>query len=153
MVLSAQLLETATGRPVVGQPIVFQLGGPGGQSVTATTGADGGAATTLLPALTPGAASLSLTFAGGGGYAGSAAALLLPILRDETAILYIGKAGFAAGGPATGTARLTDGEKGTPIAGRQVTFTFGATTATGITATECAGWKLRLLCWPLPASC
>ena len=55
MTLSARLTEAATGRPVAGQTITFSLGT---QTVTALTGADGTATTTLTPTGTP-ARSLS----------------------------------------------------------------------------------------------
>jgi RHS repeat-associated protein len=133
MVLSARLLETATGRPVPGQPVAFSLGG---QTGTAITGADGTATLTLTPTMAPGAVSLTLSFAGGGGFASSSASLLLPIVRDETVLTYTGKSALATGQAQTVTARLTDGEDGTPIPGKTVTFTFGSTTASATTRAD-----------------
>jgi RHS repeat-associated protein len=133
MLLSARLLETATGRPVAGQTVAFNFGN---QTASAVTGADGTATTTLTPTGTPGTVSLSLSFAGGGGFAGSSASLLLPLLRDETALTYTGKPALATGQTQTVTARLTDGEDGAPIPGATVTFTIGTVTATAITGAD-----------------
>ncbi|MEA2695148.1 MAG: type secretion system secreted protein VgrG, partial [Acidobacteriota bacterium] len=136
MLLSARLLESATGRPVTGQTVTFDVGGSGNQTVSAVTGADGTATTTLAPAVLPGTVSLTLTFAGGGGFAGSSASLLLPVLRDDTALVYTGKPALANGQAQTVTARLTDGEDGTPIPGEPVSFTFGSATVTATTGAD-----------------
>jgi hypothetical protein len=133
MTLSARLTETATGRPVAGQTITFSLGA---QTVTALIGAYGMATTTLTPAGAPGAVALTLTFAGGGGFAGSTASLLLPLLRDETVLTYTGKPALASGQTQTVTARLTDGADGTPLPGEPVTFTFGTVIATATTGAD-----------------
>jgi len=132
MALSARLLESGTGRPVPGQAVAFNLGG---QTATAVTGADGTATVTLTPTVPPGAVSLTLTFAGGGVFAPSAASLLLPILRDETALAYAGKP-LAMGQAQPVTARLTDGEEGEPIPGRTLTFTFGSVSVAATTGAD-----------------
>jgi RHS repeat-associated protein len=136
MLLSARLLESATGRPVTGQTVTFDVGGSGNQTVSAVTGADGTATTTRAPAVLPGTVSLTLTFAGGGGFAGSSASLLLPVLRDDTALVYTGKPALANGQAQTVTARLTDGEDGTPIPGEPLSFTFGSATVTATTGAD-----------------
>jgi hypothetical protein len=94
MTLSARLSEAATGRPMAGQTITFSVGS---QTVSSLTEADGSATTTLTPTGTPSAISLSLTFAGGGGFTGSSASLLLPLLSDETVLTYTGKPALASG--------------------------------------------------------
>jgi RHS repeat-associated protein len=132
MTLSARLTEAATGHPVAGQTITFSLGT---QTVTARTAADGTATTTLTPTGTPGTLALTLSFAGGGGFAGSSAALLLPLLPDETVLTYTGKAALASGQTQPVTARLTDGD-GTPLSGEPVTFTFNTVTATATTGAD-----------------
>jgi RHS repeat-associated protein len=132
MTLSARLTEAATGRPVTGQTITFSLGT---QTVTALTGADGTATTTFTPTGDSGALPLTLSFAGGGGYAGTSAALLLPLLPDETVLTYTGKAALASGQTQPVTARLTDGD-GTPLPNEPLTFTFGTGTATATTGAD-----------------
>jgi len=132
MALSARLLESGTGRPVPSQAVAFNLGG---QTATAVTGADGTATVTLPPTVPPGAVSLTLTFAGGGGFASSAASLLLPILRDETVLTYTGQP-LAIGQAQPVTAHLTDGEEGAPIPGRTVTFTFGSVSVAATTGAD-----------------
>src|SRR5260370_34413492 len=68
--------------------ILFTLGS---QTLIGVTDATGVAVVSLTPTMTPGAVPLSIAFAGGAGYSGSAAAVLLAIHRDDTALVYTGR--------------------------------------------------------------
>jgi RHS repeat-associated protein len=130
--LSALLTESATGQPIAGQILTFNLGG---QTATATTGGDGVATAALTPA-GPGAFPLTVTFAGGGPYTGSAVSLLIAVPRSATVLTYTGSFAVADGQAQTVSARLTDAASGAPLPGRTVTFTFGSLSASGITGAD-----------------
>jgi RHS repeat-associated protein len=130
LILQARLTESATGRPIAGQPVTFDLGG---QTLTGTTDAQGIATVSLTPTGTPGAPPLAVTYAGAGPYTGSSASLLFALRRDETKLVYTGKPVIADGNAQPVSARLTDPDGGAPLAGKTVTFTLGAVTASAVT--------------------
>jgi RHS repeat-associated protein len=132
LALSARLTESTTGQPIAGQTLTFNLGG---QTATATTGGDGVATAALTPS-GPGAYPLTVTFAGGGPYTGSALSLLIAVPRSATVLTYTGSFAVANGQAQTVSARLTDAVSGAPLPGRTVTFTFGSLTASGITGAD-----------------
>jgi RHS repeat-associated protein len=142
LTLAARLTAATTGQPLAGQTLSFTFGT---QTLTGVTDATGTATVTLTPTMTPGAVPLSIVFAGGVGYGGAAASVLVAIHRDDTALVYTGPAGVATGQPQNVTAALTDGQSHAPLAGKTVTFTFGAVTASGTTdATGTAAATLTL---------
>jgi hypothetical protein len=142
LTLSARLTEATTGHPIAGQTLAFTLGS---QTVTGVTDGTGTATVAVTPTLNPGAVPLSIVFAGGVGYGGSAASVLLAIHRDDTAIVYTGPPAIANGQPQPVSAVLTDAQSHAPLAGKTVTFTFGSVTASGTTdATGTATASLTL---------
>jgi RHS repeat-associated protein len=142
LTLAAQLTAATTGQPLAGQTLSFTFGA---QTLTGVTDATGTATVTVTPTMNPGAVPLSIVFAGGVGYGGSAASVLVAIHRDDTAIVYTGSIGVATGQPQTVTAVLTDAESHAPLAGKTVTFSFGSVTASGTTdATGTAAATLTL---------
>jgi RHS repeat-associated protein len=130
LALSARLTLATTGQPLAGQTLSFTLGS---QTLTAVTGASGTAAVTVTPTQTPGTVSLGIAFAGAAGYGGSAAAVLLAIHRDDTALVYTGQKAVANGQPQLVAAILTDAQSHAPLAGKTVTFTLGAVSASATT--------------------
>jgi Bacterial Ig-like domain (group 1) len=146
LTLSARLTAATTGQPLAGQTLSFTFGT---QTLTGVTDATGTATVSLTPTMNPGAVPLSIVFAGSIGYGGAAASVLVAIHRDDTALVYTGPAGVATGQPQSVTAVLTDAQSHAPLAGKTVTFTFGAVTASGTTdATGTAAATLAM-----PASC
>jgi len=143
--LRARLTDSATGRALGGQPVTFNFGG---QILAGTTDANGVATVNLTPTGVPGAISVVITFAGAGPYTGSSASLLFALRRDETALVYTGKPVVADGIAQPVSARLTDPESGAPLAGKTITFTLGAATASA--ATDANGVATTTL--TLPAS-
>jgi RHS repeat-associated protein len=140
--LSARLTAATTGAALAGQALSFTLGS---QTVTGVTDGTGTASVTLSPSATPGTVPLSIAFAGSVGYSGSAAAVLLAVHRDETALVYTGPAAVANGQPQTVTALLTDPQGGASLAGKTVTFTFGSVSVSATTdATGTATASLTL---------
>jgi YD repeat-containing protein len=130
LALSARLTAATTGQPLAGQTLTFALGS---QTVTAVTDASGTATVSVTPALTPGAVPLAITFAGGVGYGGAAASVLLAIHRDDSALVYTGPKAVASGQPQPVSALLTDPQTQAPLAGKTVTFTFGAVSVSATT--------------------
>jgi RHS repeat-associated protein len=145
MTLSARLTAAATGQPLAGQTLAFALGT---QTLTGVTDPTGTATVSLTPAVTPGAVPLSIAFAGAVGYGGSAASVLLAIHRDDTALVYTGQKAVANGQPQLVSAVLTDPQSRAPLAGKTVTFAFGAVSAAA--TTDAAGTAAATL--TLPAS-
>jgi RHS repeat-associated protein len=134
LALSARLTENATGQPIAGQTVTFNLGG---QTATATTDA-GGVATAALTPSGPGTFPLTITFAGGGPYTGSAASLLIAVPQNATVLTYTGGFAVANGQAQTVSARLTDAASGAALSGRTITFTFtfGSLTASAVTGAD-----------------
>jgi RHS repeat-associated protein len=130
LTLAARLSAATTGQPLAGQTLTFTLGT---QTLTGVTDASGVATVSVTPAQAPGAVPLSITFAGGVGYAGSAASVLVAIHRDDTAIVYTGQKAIANGQPQPVSAVLTDPQTGAPLAGKTVSFTFGAVSVSATT--------------------
>ena len=130
MTLAARLTDAASGAPVSGKTLSFNFGG---QTFTASTDGNGTARVTVTPAMTPGAVALSVSFAASGSYTGSSVSLFVNVVRDESAIRYVGKTAVADGMTQTLTALLTDPDGGAPLTGRLVTFTIGALTAVATT--------------------
>jgi hypothetical protein len=128
--LSATLLGDL-GSGVASQTVTLTLGG---ETCTATTGADGKGSCTV-PAIT-GTASATLdgSFAGSanGDYLASSAATKTVQLVVDTTLTYTGDTTATYGGPTTLSATLAQAD-GAPLAGRTVTFTLGSQTCTGTT--------------------
>lgn len=72
--LSATLIDTSSGDPIAGQTVDFTVAGDGGTYTSGATGVDGIATYdyTIPEGAGPGSRSVTATFNGGGGYAGSA---------------------------------------------------------------------------------
>lgn len=130
LAFSALLTETLSGNPVPNQTVTFSLG-----SVTATgvTNAQGKASVSMTPSDPPGTQALTVTFAGALPYLPSTTSGVVSVDRDETAIAYTGSTTFALGTPQSLSAKLTDGEDGSPLAGKIVTFTVAGSTASATT--------------------
>jgi RHS repeat-associated protein len=130
LTLAARLTVAATGQPLAGQAVAFNLGG---QSLAGTTDGNGVATVTLTPAGLSNPTPLTLAFAGSGPYTGAATALLLGFGRDDTALVYTGSPAVANGTAQPVSARLTDAASHQPLAGKTVTFTLGSITASAVT--------------------
>jgi RHS repeat-associated protein len=130
LTLAARLTVAATGQPLAGQTVAFNLGGA---SLAGTTDGNGVATVALAPAGLANPALLTLAFAGVGPYTGAAASLLLGFGRDDTALVYTGSPALANGTAQPVSARLTDAATGLPLAGKTVTFTLGSATASAVT--------------------
>ncbi|HKO59512.1 MAG TPA: carboxypeptidase regulatory-like domain-containing protein, partial [Thermoanaerobaculia bacterium] len=132
-VLTARLTESFSGAAIAGQPVVFTLGS---QTATGITNGSGVAAVTITPSGTPGATPLSLVFAASGAYTASSASAFVSVVRDETAIRYLGRPVVANSVTQTVSALLTDPDGGAPLAGKAITFTIGSITATATTGAD-----------------
>jgi RHS repeat-associated protein len=143
LTLAARLTQAATGQALAGQTLSFTLGT---QTLSGVTDATGTATVTITPALPPSAVALSIVFAGGVGYGGSAASVLLAIHRDDTALVYAGPKAVANGQPQPVSAVLTDPQSHAPLAGKTVTFSVGSVIASG--TTDAAGTATASLMVP-----
>jgi hypothetical protein len=122
--LSATL--TAAGSPLAGETVTLSAGG---QTCTATTGANGVAQCTVTLA-TPGSYAVAATYAGSDRYSGSTASSTLVVTTPSTT-LTVPSITVASGGSATLAATLTAGS--TPLAGKPVTLTAGTQSCTATT--------------------
>jgi RHS repeat-associated protein len=143
LTLSARLIQAATGQALEGQTLTFTLGT---QTLPGTTDATGTATVTVTPTQASGAVPLSISFAGGVGYAGSAASVLLAIHRDDSALVYTGQKALASGQALPVSAVLTDPQSHAPLAGKTVSFTLGAVSVSA--ATDATGTATALLTLP-----
>jgi len=129
LTLGARLTESQSGASIAGQTVQFTFGA---QTLTAVTNASGNATVSVTPSQT-GTVPLSLRFSGSGAWSASSAAAFVSIVRDETMIIYTGKAVVANGSVQTLSARLTDPDGSEPVVGRTITFTVGSFAVTAVT--------------------
>jgi hypothetical protein len=127
----------SVGQPVQGEDLVFELTtAEGTRTFTATTDENGLAAVDARVTEAPGAGSLVVRFAGSDSFAGSADTSSF-VIEKEDAALILEVAG--KGGKRTLSARLTDADDATGIAGRSVAF-FSDGQAIGSAPTGPDGW-------------
>lgn len=127
--LSARLTRTDDGSGVAGKTITFTMGS---ESCSATTGATGAAACSIVPQEAAGTYSLSAAFSGDAEYQSSSDGVAFVVTKEETSTVYTGPSAILQDHPVTLSARLL--EDGTvPIEGRTMTLTLG----TGTSAVRC----------------
>ena len=128
--LSATLTDTTTSGGLGGQSITFTLGT---QSCSGTTDGSGNAACAITLSQTPGAYTVSASFAGDAVYLGSADGKAFTINREESRLVYTGGVTSHYHDTFTASGTLTDPDGGAPIAGQPVTFTVGGDACTATT--------------------
>lgn len=129
LVLAAQLTD-GSGNPLAGRSLSFAFSG---QTLPATTNANGVATVNIAAAPTPGSVPVAISFAGDANFNPAQASASVTIDREETTVRYIGKTLLGTAVPQELIAQLTDSLSGTPIANETVTFTVGSVTAQAVT--------------------
>jgi len=129
--LSATLLNTFNGLPLVGRPVTFAIGA---QSCGGTTDATGHAACVIIPNVAAGAYPLTASFPGDAQLEPAAFAGSFLVTREETTVEYTGPTVIANGSSLSLSAILRE-DGVTAIAGRTLQFTLGS----GATAQSCSG--------------
>lgn len=113
------------GRPLVGVPVTFDLGGGHAEAVT---GADGVALASVIADADAGPASVIARSAGDGWHSPATSAVAVEVVREAAVATYTGQTAARGSSVAVG-ATLTDDE-GDPVVGRVVTFSaLGASTS------------------------
>ena len=126
----AALLTAASGAPVAGRSLTFSFGGHSFTGVTDATGVARVAATAnVAPAEVP----VTVDLAAGSGLPALHAARTVTVEREDVLLEYTGKTLLGTAAPQPVSARLRDPDSLAPIAGRTVTFSVGAVTATAVT--------------------
>lgn len=127
---SGLLKDSVTQAPLNGLGLVF---GVGASTAAAVTNASGLAAASYLPPAAVGNYLLSGDFAGDATYAPGAATATVSVQLRPTAVTAYDLAGAIALDTVTIGSMLTDTRFGTPIAGKDLVFTFDGHQSTGTT--------------------
>jgi hypothetical protein len=109
-------LKSASGLPLAGEPITFSVGE---LAVTAMTGANGVATTTIQLGALPGTYTLGASFGGDASNRSSAATKSFTILKKPTSVKFISTTGASTSQSISGVFMATDG---TPLIERGVVF-------------------------------
>lgn len=126
----AALLTAASGAPAAGRSLTFSFGGHAYTGVTDSTGVARIAATAdVAPAEVP----VTVAFVGGSGLPALRATQTVTVEREDVLLEYTGKTLLGTAVPQPVSARLRDPDSLAPIAGKTVTFSVGAVTATAVT--------------------
>ncbi|MHB1487401.1 MAG: Ig-like domain repeat protein [Acidimicrobiales bacterium] len=133
--VSAHLRDATTGQPLGNQAITFSAGS---ERVSASTNANGDASATLPAGLNPGSYTVVAAFARNCCFEGAQASAPLQVLGRPTTLTYNGQTTSQDNQAITLSATLADGtpgsaQNGTPLAGRNVTFSLAGQTATAMT--------------------
>lgn len=129
--LSAQLTD-AYSNPVPGRQVTFTLDA---QSCSAATDASGSASCSITPDEPAGTYTVTAAFAEDNQYLASSDSTPFTVTHKETLLDYTGDTHIANAIPAHLAGTLSEDGNGTPIAGRNVTFTLGS----GASAQSCTG--------------
>ena len=120
---SAHLSDTVTSAPIGGRSITFKLGG--GETCMGTTNSSGDASCMVTLTQTPGADTVTASFAGDSVYTGSSDSKPFTVNKEESTLTYTGATTSDYHDVFTASAILREDSSGPLLAGRSVTFTLG----------------------------
>lgn len=126
----AALLTDADGAPVAGRTLTFTFGTQTHSGVTDATGVARVATTVTTP---PSEVLVAVDYAGGGEIPALRVTQTVTVEREDVLLDYTGKNLLGTAVPQNVSAKLLDPDSLAPIAGKTVTFTVGAVSATAIT--------------------
>jgi RHS repeat-associated protein len=129
LTLAAQLTDVS-GNPLGGRTLSFSFGG---ETFVATTDGNGVASINVPAAPAPGAAPLTVSFAGETNFQAAQLNTSINIAKEETSIRYTGGTLLGTAAPQPVSAVLTDSQNGQPIANETVTFRVGTVQAQAVT--------------------
>jgi hypothetical protein len=121
--LAAKLIDESNGKGIEGEMLAFKVGAESCEASTDSSG-EASCAVTLLDK--PGSYTVEVTFAGDAPtYEPSSTSLPFTLNKAETKLEYTGPLTGDYHDAFTATAKLTEPSSGTPIEGREITFTLG----------------------------
>ena len=131
--LSAKLTEYDTSAPIQGKSVTFTVSnGTSSQTCAGTTDGSGNASCSFVISLTPGSGyTVTASFAGDIDYVNTSVAPSYTVTREESVVVYTGATTGDYSDHVTLRGVLTaDTVGGTPLSGRQLTFTLGSKSCT-----------------------
>jgi hypothetical protein len=133
--LSAKLTELDTGAVVPNESVTFTVtNGTSTQTCSGTTNVGGTVSCSFVLTLAPGSYTVSASFAGDVDYLGNGDSHAYTVNHEESVVVYTGATTGDYSDHVTLSGMLTgDVAGGTPLAGRQLTFTLGSRSCSGTT--------------------
>jgi hypothetical protein len=132
--LAADLTVSGSGAPIPNAEVSLALGSQGCPAGTKTDGS-GHASCTLTLDQVPGSYSAQVAYAGSNAYQAASASQAFTIEREATALTYTGPTTGVYSDVVTVSARLTDADDSSPVAGKTVAFALGTTGSDSCLAT------------------
>ena len=137
--LSANLTEFDTSAPIQGESVTFTVSnGTSSQSCAGTTDVNGKASCSFVVSLTPGSGyTVTASFAGDIDYLSTSVSQPYTVTREESVVVYTGATTGDYSDHVTLRGVLTaDTVGGTPLSGRQLTFTLGSKSCSATTSSS-----------------